>query len=67
MCGIGGYQTVDGSSLPEEVLSKFTDSLAHRGPDGTGRHTADGLGLAQTRLAIIDLKTGDQPFYGPGG
>jgi asparagine synthase (glutamine-hydrolysing) len=25
------------------------------------------VGLAQTRLAIIDLETGDQPLHGPGG
>lgn len=67
MCGIAGYQTTDGSVLPDAVLEKFTHALAHRGPDGTGSHAADGLGLAQTRLAIIDLETGDQPFFGPGG
>ena len=42
-------------------------ALAHRGPDGKGRYSGAGVGLVQTRLAIIDLKTGDQPLYGPNG
>jgi len=67
MCGIAGYQTADGKPLPDEILNQFISALAHRGPDGTGHHAADGVGLAQTRLAIIDLKTGAQPFFGPDG
>jgi asparagine synthase (glutamine-hydrolysing) len=64
MCGIAGYMTVDGAAAPP-VLDGFLDALSHRGPDGEGRYTAPGVGLVQTRLAIIDLKTGDQPLYGP--
>ena len=30
-------------------------------------HIARGVGLTQTRLAIIDLETGDQPIHEPGG
>jgi asparagine synthase (glutamine-hydrolysing) len=67
MCGIAGYQTANGAPLPDTVLDAFARLLAHRGPDGAGRHVAGGTGLAQTRLAIIDLKTGDQPLFGPNG
>jgi asparagine synthase (glutamine-hydrolysing) len=67
MCGIAGYQTHDGKPLPETVLDQFTNSLAHRGPDGTGRYISGGTGLAQTRLAVIDLETGDQPLFSPDG
>jgi asparagine synthase (glutamine-hydrolysing) len=50
----------------EAVLNAMTRALAHRGPDGSGLHLADNVGLAHTRLAIIDLATGDQPlFAGP--
>jgi asparagine synthase (glutamine-hydrolysing) len=42
-------------------------ALAHRGPDGTGHYRAGDVALVQTRLAIIDLATGDQPLYEPGG
>src|SRR5690348_8002881 len=64
MCGIAGYMSVEGAAAPP-VLDGFLGALSHRGPDGEGRYTAPGVGLVQTRLAIIDLKTGDQPLYGP--
>jgi asparagine synthase (glutamine-hydrolysing) len=65
MCGIAGYQAAEGTNLPQGILDKFIPALAHRGPDGTGGHVGEGFGLAHTRLAVIDLKTGDQPFSGP--
>lgn len=49
------------------LLQRMTDRLAHRGPDGDGFHTADGMGMGHRRLAIIDLHTGDQPMYGQHG
>src|SRR2546423_13967314 len=66
MCGIAGYMIEDGAQAPP-VLDSFVASLGHRGPDGEGRYTAANTGLAQTRLAIIDLSTGDQPLYGENG
>ena len=42
-------------------------ALAHRGPDGQGRLVRGGVALVHTRLAIIDLDTGDQPLFAPGG
>lgn len=67
MCGIAGIMTADGSPPSEPALERLADALAHRGPDGRGRHMADGVGMVQTRLAIIDLETGDQPIYAPAG
>ena len=67
MCGIAGIMTADGSPPSESVLERLADALAHRGPDGRGRHMAGGVGMVQTRLAIIDLETGDQPLFEPGG
>jgi asparagine synthase (glutamine-hydrolysing) len=64
MCGIAGFATLDGSAPPQSTLDAFVVALRHRGPDGVGRLNAPGLGMVQTRLAIIDLKTGDQPLYG---
>jgi asparagine synthase (glutamine-hydrolysing) len=63
MCGIAGFLLRPGAAPPAGMLDSFAASLAHRGPDGTGRFTAPGIGLVQTRLAIIDLATGDQPLY----
>lgn len=63
MCGIAGIMTLDGSSPSDILLNTFISSLLHRGPDGDGRHVTGNVGLIQTRLAIIDLLTGDQPIY----
>lgn len=38
-------------------------ALAHRGPDDTGFHVKDNIGLGQSRLSIIDLSGGKQPIY----
>jgi asparagine synthase (glutamine-hydrolysing) len=67
MCGIAGLMTTSGAAPPAEPLEKFLAALAHRGPDGQGRYRSGPFAMVQTRLAIIDLETGDQPIYGPGG
>ena len=67
MCGIAGIVRRDGRPPEKSVLDALTRALAHRGPDGAGRHVRGGVGLVQTRLAIIDLTTGDQPFYDDAG
>ena len=36
--------------------------LAHRGPEDTGFHIDNGVGLAHARLSIIDLTGGQQPM-----
>jgi len=38
-------------------------TLRHRGPDGSGESAAGPCALGQTRLAIIDLATGQQPQW----
>lgn len=67
MCGIGGFMTRDGSTPTARMLADMLRALGHRGPDGEGRYLAGGLGMVHTRLAVIDLETGDQPFYEPNG
>ncbi|MFQ5953889.1 MAG: asparagine synthase (glutamine-hydrolyzing) [Kiloniellales bacterium] len=67
MCGIAGIMTTDGRAPEAALLDRLTELMRHRGPDGRGRHVKDDVGLVQTRLAIIDLETGDQPLYEPGG
>ena len=65
MCGVAGFVLSEGTQQGPS-LDGFLRALAHRGPDGEGRYEKQAVGLAQARLAIIDLKTGDQPLYGPG-
>jgi asparagine synthase (glutamine-hydrolysing) len=67
MCGIAGLMTQDGAPALAAPLRAMAEALRHRGPDGDGRYRSGDVGMVQTRLAIIDLATGDQPLYEPGG
>jgi asparagine synthase (glutamine-hydrolysing) len=69
MCGIAGIVMRNEATPDPAVLDALERALAHRGPDGSGRHVNGAVGLLQTRLAIIDLATGDQPLHarGPSG
>ncbi len=67
MCGIAGIIMKNGAEPDRTALVAMRAALAHRGPDGGGEHVAGPVGLVHTRLAIIDLATGDQPLFGPGG
>ena len=62
MCGIGGYFLKPGQSAPAGFLERLEVALRHRGPDGTGRVVMDGAGFCHTRLSIIDVDGGAQPF-----
>ena len=63
MCGIAGIMTADGNSPSEDVLTRMSQALIHRGPDGKGRFSMDNIGMVHTRLAIIDICGGKQPLY----
>jgi asparagine synthase (glutamine-hydrolysing) len=68
MCGITGiFDTLGGRQLDRALLRRMTDSLSHRGPDGSGEHHAAGIALGHRRLAIIDIATGQQPLYNEDG
>ncbi len=65
MCGIVGFWNLDKKPVNRNELSRFTDMLAHRGPDGGDIHVDESaaLGLGHRRLAIIDTSdTGRQPM-----
>lgn len=59
MCGIAGFYGYKN----DELLKRFSRQLKHRGPDGEGMYTHDGVSLLIRRLAIIDIKGGNQPIY----
>ena len=63
MCGIFGIVRHDGRAIDAEALQRMAATLRHRGPDHTGVHAEPHVALGTNRLAIIDLKTGDQPIY----
>src|SRR5690242_10133085 len=63
MCGICGKLQFDtGTKVEPGLLRSMMESIAHRGPDGFGKYISGPVGLGHTRLAIIDLNTGDQPI-----
>lgn len=64
MCGIAGIVHLDRERpVNHFLLKKMTDTLIHRGPDGSGLHIEGNVGLGHRRLSIIDLSTGDQPQF----
>jgi asparagine synthase (glutamine-hydrolysing) len=55
MCGLCGILNRDGAPVPRDVLTAMNALLVHRGPD-QGREIVEGVcGLANRRLAILDL------------
>ncbi len=69
MCGLAGL-FLPRSALPVEAdITAMLAVMRHRGPDGTGTHVSDDRRFQAgfTRLAIIDLATGDQPLVRGGG
>lgn len=69
MCGIAGILSLneDVASPAEPEVRGMIDMLGHRGPDGTGFYTGQGVALGHSRLSIIDLATGDQPIRNADG
>lgn len=64
MCGITGIWNLDDNPVNRDALIRFTNQLAHRGPDSWNIHidASANLGLGHRRLAIIDLNSGAQPM-----
>jgi asparagine synthase (glutamine-hydrolysing) len=65
MCGIAGIYSAGRGAADREALKRMADSIAHRGPDAEGyfvRKGSPSVGLANRRLAVIDVEGGDQPL-----
>jgi asparagine synthase (glutamine-hydrolysing) len=62
MCGIVGMVNLDGRAAEPELLARMNEAILHRGPDEDGAYLKGHVGLAMRRLAIIDLKGGQQPI-----
>lgn len=66
MCGITGFIDTSQKSS-QEILQEMTDSMTHRGPDGSGFELINlnnaQIGFGHRRLSIIDLsESGKQPM-----
>ena len=55
MCGICGKVDRSGVPIDPALLRRMVATLRHRGPDAEGVRTDAWMGLAQSRLAIVDL------------
>lgn len=68
MCGICGKVNLDGQApVDADLVRRMSDTIRHRGPDGSGEYIAGPVGLGHRRLSIIDLNTGDQPMSNEDG
>ena len=64
MCGIAGIiNFIEPGKISLHNLSKMASYQRHRGPNEAGIYIDDWIGLAQTRLSIIDLNEGTQPIH----
>ncbi|OGG06457.1 asparagine synthase (glutamine-hydrolyzing) [Candidatus Gottesmanbacteria bacterium RIFCSPHIGHO2_02_FULL_40_24] len=63
MCGIAGIYYFNGKKADKKILDRMIQALIHRGPDDQGNKLHGNVGIANCRLAIIDLsKRGRQPM-----
>jgi len=66
MCGIAGC--FNPKAPPNEAfLQRLCATMRQRGPDASGTHMDGALGLAHTRLSVIDLDGGCQPMSSEDG
>ena len=68
MCGVAGLFDPEGKAqFAHERVERMTNALVHRGPDGAGVWTDQGVGLGHRRLSIIDLEGSPQPMHSCDG
>lgn len=63
VCGLGGLL----GARSDVVANQLTAALQHRGPDGSSRYASEIVDLVHTRLAIVDVAGGEQPFTSDEG
>ena len=67
MCGIAGFCNIAADFTKDytkwhHTLYRMRQVLMHRGPDDEGEMLVQNVGLAHTRLSIIDINRGHQPM-----
>lgn len=67
MCGIAGTVRFDGGPVDTGALEAMARVLHHRGPDESATYHSGPVGLAHTRLSIIDLAGSHQPMCSRDG
>lgn len=68
MCGIAGFISNNGTAEERQILlGRMCRAITHRGPDEEGTLVRGEAALGMRRLAIIDLKGGQQPIFDCSG
>ena len=68
MCGLTGVMNLDRGPVSPQVVLRMARAIAHRGPDGEGVWTGEGIGFGHRRLAIISPgPEGSQPMLSQDG
>ncbi len=68
MCGIAAlFSNETLLNEKEDFYISMRAALLHRGPDDQGTWSSKQIILVHTRLSIIDLSTGKQPFFSQDG
>jgi asparagine synthase (glutamine-hydrolysing) len=68
MCGIAGLIAPDGRAHMDVArVQKMLNPMRHRGPDGDGLWSVEGVAFGHLRLSIIDLGGGKQPMQSKDG
>jgi asparagine synthase (glutamine-hydrolysing) len=66
MCGFAGELRLDGQRPDVAAVSRMAETMASRGPDGSGVWAHGPIALGHRRLSIIDLSEhGAQPMVDP--
>ena len=67
MCGVAGIRRFDGAPVDRKSLTDMSETMNHRGPDEVGFFLKGPVGMAHTRLSIIDLDNSKQPMQSADG
>jgi asparagine synthase (glutamine-hydrolysing) len=68
VCGISGAFSTDGERpILADGLERIAHALAHRGPDGGGRHLAGPVGMSMRRLSTTHLTSSDPAMCNEDG
>jgi asparagine synthase (glutamine-hydrolysing) len=68
MCGIAGIVDLRGEVVHQGEIDAMAVTIAHRGPDDSGTFVMGSVGLANNRLAILDVSdAGHQPMASDDG
>ena len=69
MCGIAGVFDLgsNSSTSNQELIRSAISKIQHRGPDEQGYYNGQNCSLGMCRLAIIDIKGGQQPSRDSSG